>query len=70
MEGYGTLPRFLLFLYTPTLIEVLGPVDVIETGHTDAVGGGGVGEELVFEIDAHVRDFTFRHICRARRATS
>lgn len=36
---------------------MLGPVDVVEAGDADAVGGGGMGEELVFEVDADVGDF-------------
>ncbi len=51
--------RWLVLFYPPGGEEVLGPVVFAEAADDDAFGGAGVGEAVVFEVDADMGDGAF-----------
>ena len=42
-----------------TFVEMLAPVAFIQATDNNAAGGGGVGKESIFEVDADVGDTAF-----------
>lgn len=41
------------------LVKVLLPVGIIQITDTDTIRGGRMGEQIVFQVNADMRDFPF-----------